>query len=338
MIQKNWSELIKPTQLDVRPGNEPSRQATLLAEPLERGFGLTLGNALRRVLMSSLQGAAITSVQIDNVLHEFSSVAGVREDVTDIVLNLKGIAIRMDVEGPKRLTINVQGPAMVTARDISESADIEILNKDHVICHLDDGAEVYMELTVNTGNGYVPAEKNKPEDSPIGLIPIDAIYSPVKKVSYDVQPTREGQVLDYDKLTMKIETDGSLTPEDAVAYAARILQDQLSIFVNFDEPESAGRQDDEDGLEFNPLLLKKVDELELSVRSANCLKNDNIVYIGDLIQKTEAEMLRTPNFGRKSLNEIKEVLSGMGLHLGMDVDDWPPDNIEDLAKKLEDNF
>ena len=338
MIQKNWSELIKPTQLDVRPGNEPSRQATLLAEPLERGFGLTLGNALRRVLMSSLQGAAITSVQIDNVLHEFSSVAGVREDVTDIVLNLKGIAIRMDVEGPKRLTINVQGPAMVTARDISEIADIEILNKDHVICHLDDGAEVYMELTVNTGNGYVPAEKNKPEDSPIGLIPIDAIYSPVKKVSYDVQPTREGQVLDYDKLTMKIETDGSLTPEDAVAYAARILQDQLSIFVNFDEPESAGRQDDEDGLEFNPLLLKKVDELELSVRSANCLKNDNIVYIGDLIQKTEAEMLRTPNFGRKSLNEIKEVLSGMGLHLGMDVDDWPPDNIEDLAKKLEDNF
>ena len=338
MIQKNWSELIKPTQLDVRPGNEPARQATLVAEPLERGFGLTLGNALRRVLMSSLQGAAITSVQIDNVLHEFSSVAGVREDVTDIVLNLKGIAIRMDVEGPKRLTISVKGPAMVTARDISESGDIEILNKDHVICHLDDGAEVYMELTVNTGNGYIPAEKNKPEDSPIGLIPIDAIYSPVKKVSYDVQPTREGQVLDYDKLIMKIETDGSLTPEDAVAYAARILQDQLSIFVNFDEPEAAGRQDDEDGLEFNPLLLKKVDELELSVRSANCLKNDNIVYIGDLIQKTEAEMLRTPNFGRKSLNEIKEVLSGMALHLGMDVDDWPPDNIEDLAKKLEDNF
>ncbi len=338
MIQKNWSELIKPTLLDVRPGNDPVRQATLIAEPLERGFGLTLGNALRRVLMSSLQGAAITSVQIDNVLHEFSSVPGVREDVTDIVLNLKGIAIRMEVEGPKRLAINVKGPAMVTAREISEIADIEILNKDHVICHLDDGAEVNMELTVNTGNGYVPAEKNKPEDSPIGLIPIDAIYSPVKKVSYDVQPTREGQILDYDKLTMKIETDGSITPDDAVAYAARILQDQLSIFVNFDEPESAGRQEDEDGLEFNPLLLKKVDELELSVRSANCLKNDNIVYIGDLIQKTEAEMLRTPNFGRKSLNEIKEVLSGMGLHLGMDVDDWPPDNIEDLAKKLEDNF
>ena len=338
MIHKNWQELIKPAQLDVRPGNDPARQATVVAEPLERGFGLTLGNALRRVLLSSLHGAAITAIQIDNVLHEFSSVAGVREDVTDIVLNLKGVALRMDIDGPKRLSISAKGPGVVTAGDISESAGIEVLNKEHVICHLDDGADLYMELTVNVGKGYVPADKNRPEDAPIGLIPIDAIYSPVKKVSYEVQPTREGQVLDYDKLTMKVETDGSLSPDDAVAYAARILQDQLSIFVNFDEPESATRSDLEDGLEFNPLLLKKVDELELSVRSANCLKNDNIVYIGDLIQKTEAEMLRTPNFGRKSLNEIKEVLTGMGLHLGMDVEDWPPENIEDLAKRFEDHF
>ncbi|MEO0380614.1 MAG: DNA-directed RNA polymerase subunit alpha [Pseudomonadota bacterium] len=338
MIHKNWAELIKPQQLEVKPGNEPARQATVVAEPLERGFGLTLGNAVRRVLMSSLQGAAITSVQIDNVLHEFSSIAGVREDVTDVILNLKQVSLRMEVEGPKRLSISAKGPGVVTAGDISESAGIEVLNRDLVICHLDDGADVFMELTVNTGKGYVSAEKNKPEDAPIGLIPIDAIYSPVKKVSYDVQPTREGQVLDYDKLTMKVETDGSITPDDAVAFAARILQDQLGIFVNFDEPESASRADDDDGLEFNPLLLKKVDELELSVRSANCLKNDNIVYIGDLIQKTEAEMLRTPNFGRKSLNEIKEVLSGMGLHLGMDVEDWPPDNIEDLAKTFEDHF
>ncbi|MFO7854012.1 DNA-directed RNA polymerase subunit alpha [Rhodosalinus sp.] len=338
MIHKNWSDLIKPNALDVKPGDEPARKATLVAEPLERGFGLTLGNALRRVLLSSLQGAAITSVQIDNVLHEFSSVAGVREDVTDVILNLKGVALRMEVEGPKRLSISAKGPGVVTAGDISESAGIEILNRDHVICHLDEGADIYMELTVNTGKGYVPADKNKPEDAPIGLIPIDAIYSPVKKVSYEVTPTREGQVLDYDKLTMKVETDGAITPDDAVAYAARILQDQLSIFVNFEEPEGSGRESDEDGLEFNPLLLKKVDELELSVRSANCLKNDNIVYIGDLIQKTEAEMLRTPNFGRKSLNEIKEVLSGMGLHLGMEVEDWPPDNIEDLAKKYEENF
>ena len=338
MIHKNWAELIKPTQLDIKPGNDPARKATVIAEPLERGFGLTMGNALRRVLMSSLQGAAITSVQIDNVLHEFSSIAGVREDVTDVVLNLKGVSIRMEVEGPKRLSVSARGPAVVTAGDISDSAGIEILNREHVICHLDDGAELFMELTVNTGKGYVSADKNKPEDAPIGLVPIDAIFSPVKKVSYDVQPTREGQVLDYDKLTMKVETDGSISPDDAVAFAARILQDQLGIFVNFDEPESARAQDDEDELEFNPLLLKKVDELELSVRSANCLKNDNIVYIGDLIQKTEAEMLRTPNFGRKSLNEIKEVLSGMGLHLGMDIVDWPPENIEDLAKKFEDAF
>ena len=338
MILKNWQELIKPTQLVVKPGADAMRSATVVAEPLERGFGLTLGNALRRVLLSSLQGAAITSVQIDNVLHEFSSIAGVREDVTDVVLNLKGVAIRMDVEGTKRLSISARGPAVVTAGDISESAGIEILNREHVICHLDDGANLFMELTVATGKGYVSADKNRPEDAPIGLIPVDAIYSPVKRVSYDVQPTREGQVLDYDKLTMKVETDGSLTPEDAVAYAARILQDQLSIFVNFDEPETAGAKDDEDDLEFNPLLLKKVDELELSVRSANCLKNDNIVYIGDLIQKTEAEMLRTPNFGRKSLNEIKEVLTSMGLHLGMDIVDWPPENIEELAKKYEDHF
>ncbi|RED17854.1 DNA-directed RNA polymerase subunit alpha [Pontivivens insulae] len=338
MIHKNWQTLIRPQSLDIKPGKDPRRQATAVAEPLERGFGLTLGNALRRVLLSSLQGAAITSVQIDGVLHEFSSVAGVREDVTDIVLNLKGVALSMEVEGPKRVSISAKGPGVVTAADISESAGIEVLNKDHVICHLDDGASVYMELTVETGKGYVAADKNRPEDAPIGLISVDALYSPVRKVSYKVEPTREGQVLDYDKLTLTLETDGSVTPEDAIAYAARILQDQLNVFVNFDEPEAARGVEEEDDLEFNPLLLKKVDELELSVRSANCLKNDNIVYIGDLIQKTEAEMLRTPNFGRKSLNEIKEVLTGMGLHLGMDIVDWPPENIEDLAKKFEDQF
>ena len=338
MIHKNWQELIRPAQLDIKPGADPMRQATAVAEPLERGFGLTLGNALRRVLLSSLQGAAITSVQIDNVLHEFSSVAGVREDVTDIVLNLKGVAVSMEVEGSKRVSVSAKGPGVVTAGDISESNGITILNRDHVICHLDDGASLFMEMTVESGKGYVAADKNRPEDAPIGLIPIDAIFSPITKVSYEVTPTREGQVLDYGKLTLKVDTDGSVTPEDAIAYAARILQDQLQVFVNFDEPEAAGRADEDDDLEFNPLLLKKVDELELSVRSANCLKNDNIVYIGDLIQKTEAEMLRTPNFGRKSLNEIKEVLTAMGLHLGMDILDWPPDNIEELAKKYVDHF
>ncbi|MEL6264510.1 MAG: DNA-directed RNA polymerase subunit alpha, partial [Pseudomonadota bacterium] len=308
------------------------------AEPLERGFGLTLGNALRRVLLSSLQGAAVTAVQIDGVLHEFSSVAGVREDVTDIVLNLKGLAVKMEGEGPKRLQLSATGPGPVTASDIAPVAGVEIINREHVICHLDEGAAVHMEITVDTGKGYVAADRNRPEDAPIGLIPVDAIYSPVRRASYKVDPTREGQVLDYDRLSITVETDGTLSPEDSLAFAARILQDQLQTFINFEEPKEAGRYDADDELEFNPLLLKKVDELELSVRSANCLKNDNIVYIGDLIQKTEAEMLRTPNFGRKSLNEIKEVLTTMGLHLGMDVPQWPPENIEDLAKKFEDHY
>ncbi len=338
MIHKNWQELIRPHGLDIEPGADPDRVANAVAEPLERGFGLTLGNALRRVLLSSLQGAAVNAVQIDGVLHEFSSVPGVREDVTDIVLNLKGLAVRMDVEGDKRLQLNATGPGVVTAANITEIMGVEIINKGHVICHLDEGASVHMELTVGTGKGYVAADKNRPEDAPIGFVPVDALYSPVKRVSYKVSPTREGQVLDYDKLSMTVETDGTLSPEDALAFAARILQDQLQTFINFEEPKDAAGADEDEGLEFNPLLLKKVDELELSVRSANCLKNDNIVYIGDLIQKTEAEMLRTPNFGRKSLNEIKEVLTTMGLHLGMDVPDWPPDNIEDLAKKFEDQF
>ena len=261
MIHKNWAELIKPTQLDVKPGNDAGRQATVVAEPLERGFGLTLGNALRRVLMSSLQGAAITSVQIDNVLHEFSSVAGVREDVTDIVLNLKGVSLRMEVEGPKRLSINAKGPGIVTAGDISDSAGIEVLNREHVICHLDDGADVYMELTVNTGKGYVAADKNKPEDAPIGMMAVDAIYSPVKKVSYDVQPTREGQVLDYDKLTMEIETDGSVTPESALAYASKILKNQMDIFINFNEERAEPEQEDEDAIN-NTLLNGKATLVE----------------------------------------------------------------------------
>ncbi len=338
MIEKNWKELIRPAGLTVEAGADPDREATIVAEPLERGFGLTLGNALRRVLLSSLQGAAITSIQIDGVLHEFSSVAGVREDVTDIVLNVKGVALRMDVEGPKRLTLRAKGPGPVTAGDIQDVGGVEILNPDHLICHLDSGAQLHMELLAETGKGYVAADKARPEDAPIGMISVDALFSPVKRVSYKVEPTREGQVLDYDKLSLQLETDGSLKPDDAVAYAARILQDQLQSFINFEEPTEDRRVEETSSLEFNPLLLKKVDELELSVRSANCLKNDNIVYIGDLIQKTEAEMLRTPNFGRKSLNEIKEVLTNMGLHLGMEVAEWPPENIEELAKKFEDQF
>ena len=349
----NWQELKKPNSLDVKPGTDPKRRATFVAEPLERGFGLTLGNALRRVLLSSLQGAAVTSIKIEGVLHEFSSLTGVREDVTDIVLNVKQIALRMQGEGPKRLQLIATGPAEVTAGQIGTTGDIEVMNPDLVICHLDDGATLNMELTAEIGKGYVPAVNNRPVDAPIGLVPVDALYSPVRQVAYKVENTRVGQELDFDKLTITVETDGTLSPDDAIAYAARILQDQLQLFVHFDEgqmvsvPSSSGASVpmpmgggdiEQDANQLNRYLLKKVDELELSVRSANCLKNDNIIYIGDLVQKTEAEMLRTPNFGRKSLNEIKEVLSSMGLRLGMEIPGWPPENIEEMAKKLEQEY
>jgi DNA-directed RNA polymerase subunit alpha len=330
--------LIRPEKLGVEVGPDVQRSATIVAEPLERGFGMTLGNALRRVLLSSLQGAAVTGLRIDGVLHEFSSIQGVREDVTDLVLNVKQLAIRMQGEGPKRLALTAEGPGEVTAGQIQTTGDIEIANPDLVICTLDDGAKLSMELVVGTGKGYVPASQNRPEDAPIGLIPVDAIYSPVRRVAYRVEPTRVGQVTDYDKLVLTVETDGTVAPEDAVALAARILQDQLQLFINFDEPRERKVEEERDDLPFNRNLLRKVDELELSVRSANCLKNDNIVYIGDLVQKSEQEMLRTPNFGRKSLNEIKEVLTSMGLGLGMTVTGWPPENIEDLAKKLEEPF
>lgn len=338
VIQKNWQELIKPNGLTIESGADPLRKAKLVVEPLERGYGNTLGNGLRRVLLSSLQGGAITSIQIEGVLHEFSSVPGVREDVTDMVLNIKQLPVRVTSDGTKRLHLTATGPGEVKASQIGEVADVDILDKELVLCHLDEGATLNMELMASSGKGYVPAERNRPEDAPIGLIPVDALYSPVKKVSYKVEATREGQVLDYDKLTMEVETDGTVTPEDAIAFAARILQDQLAVFVSFDEPEETAKPEEDDEPAFNRQLLRKVDELELSVRSANCLKNDNIVYIGDLVQKTEAEMLRTPNFGRKSLNEIKEVLSTMGLRLGMELPAWPPENIEELAKKLEQEY
>ena len=338
MIERNWNELIRPEKPQIEAGADGARRARLIAEPLERGFGVTLGNALRRVLLSSLQGAAVTAIQIDGVVHEFSSMEGVREDVVDIVLNIKQLALRMHAEGPKRMTLRATGPGPVTAAQIEAPSDIEILNPQHVLLTLDDGASVRIEFTVQNGKGYVPSERNRPEDAPIGLIAVDALYSPVKRVAYRVEPTRQGQSLDYDKLIMEVETNGAVSPVDAVAYAARILQDQLQVFITFEEPKKKLEGEAKPDLPFNPALLKKVDELELSVRSANCLKNDNIVYIGDLIQKTEAEMLRTPNFGRKSLNEIKEVLTNMGLHLGMDVPNWPPENIEELAKKFEDQI
>jgi DNA-directed RNA polymerase subunit alpha len=338
VIQKNWQALIKPKQLKIEPGEDPKRVATVVAEPLERGFGLTLGNALRRVLLSSLRGTAVTSIQIEGVLHEFSSIPGVLEDVTDIVLNVKNIELRMYGDEPKRMRLRATGPGEARAGMIETGHDIEIMNPDLVICTLDSGAKIVMELTVETGKGYVPATQNRPEDAPIGLIPVDSLFSPVRKVSYRVENTRVGQVTDYDSLSLRVETNGTLSPEDAVALAARTLQDQLQLFINFEEPRTAVEEQRPSELPFNKNLLRKVDELELSVRSANCLKNDNIVYIGDLVQKSEAEMLRTPNFGRKSLNEIKEVLAHMGLHLGMEITNWPPENIEELAKRLDEPY
>ena len=338
MIEKNWQELQKPDQISVKSSEYNPRQAVITVSPLERGFGITLGNSLRRILLSSLQGAAITAVQIQGVVHEFSSIPGVREDVTDLILNVKGVSVSMEQEGARKVRLSAEGPLAVTAGMISESAGIEIMNPDHVICHLDKGASLSMELTVETGKGYVPASQNRSEDTPIGLIPVDAIFSPIRQVAYKVENERVGQITDYDKLLLTIETDGSITPEDAVAFAARIMQDQLQPFINFEEPQLEAAADEVEELPFNRNLLRKVDELELSVRSANCLKNDNIVYIGDLVQKTEGEMLRTPNFGRKSLNEIKEVLKVMNLELGMDVENWPPENIEDLAKRLDEPF
>jgi len=339
MLQENWQELKKPNKIEIIPSTkDPRRVATIVAEPLERGFGLTLGNAMRRVLLSSLRGAAVTNIQIGNVLHEFASVPGVREDVTDIILNIKALAVRMHVEGPKRIMLKATGPGEVRASQIETTADIEIMNPDLIICHLDRDAEINIEFTINNGKGYVPAAMNRPEGAPIGLIAVDSLYSPVRKVSYKVENARVGQQTDFDKLIMQVETNGAVTAEDAVAISARILQDQLSMFVNFEEPKEVVRPKEETLAGFNRNLLRKVDELELSVRSANCLKNDNIVYIGDLVQKSEAEMLRTPNFGRKSLNEIKEVLSNMGLHLGMEVTGWPPENVEELARRIEDPF
>lgn len=328
MIEQHWTTLHRPEKPDVRPGNDPKRFATMTIEPLERGFGMTLGNALRRVLLSSLRGAAVTEVKIDGVPHEFYSITGVREDVTDIVLNVKRLAIRMSVEGPRRLTLQVKGPKAVTAADIEEVNGIEILNKKHPICHLDEGVDFHMQITVNTGKGYQPASQERSEATPVDAIEVDAIYTPVRRVSYRVEQTREGQVLDFDKLILEVETNGAIKPEDAVAYAARIIQDQMSVFVNFEESAMAARRTATVELAQDPRLRRRIDELELGVRSLNTLKNENIVYIGDLLQKTEREMMMMPNFGKKSLDEIKSALGQMGLLLGTEVPGWPPEDLE----------
>lgn len=319
MIEKNWGTLIKPKKLKITVDENNPNQAKLVAEPLEKGFGLTLGTALRRVLLSSLQGCAPIYIKIDGVQHEFSSLSGVREDVTDIVLNLKGVYFKALTEGQHKATLKVKGPAVVTAGMIETSGGVEVMNKDAEICTLDDGANLDMEITLSTGRGYVPASAHA-EDLPLGVIPVDSIFSPILNVATEVSETRVGQSTDYDKLEMTVKTNGSVSPEDAIALAARILTDQLVVFINFEDPAQINAPTEEekakDALPFDPKLLKHVDELELSVRANNCLKNDKINWLGELVQKTEADMLKTPNFGRKSLNEIKVQLEAMGLSLG----------------------
>jgi DNA-directed RNA polymerase subunit alpha len=324
MFQRNWKQLIKPRRIEIDSDSASAEYGKFVAEPLERGFGTTLGNALRRILLSSLQGAAITSVRIDGVQHEFSAVNGVVEDVTDIVLNLKEVRLRASSSEQRTLILEEKGPKKVYAGDIRPDGYVDVLNREHYICELSENASIRLEMTVRMGKGYVSAERNLEENSPIGTIPIDAIFSPVRKVNFTVKNARVGQQTDYDRLELEVWSDGSVLPADAVAYAAKILKDQLTVFINFDEEaelpeESSALGDDES----NEHYYKPVEELELSVRAFNCLKNAEIRYIGELVQKTEQEMLKTKNFGKKSLNEIKDVLYSMGLSLGMKVDFQP---------------
>jgi DNA-directed RNA polymerase subunit alpha len=334
LIAQNWRQLIRPRRLETEAESATPRYGRFWCEPLERGFGVTLGNALRRVLLSSLSGAAITSVRINGVLHEFSTIPGVMEDVADVILNLKEVRLRMHVPGPRTLRVHRSGAGAITAADlVADDSSVEALNPDHRVMSTNGEADVEIELTVGTGKGYRPAEKNKTEEMPIGTIPIDSIFSPVTKVNYTVTPARVGRETDFDRLNLEVWTDGAVSPADAVAYAAKILKDQLTIFINFEEPTEASVAGIEEPEPLNPNLFRSVDELELSVRSANCLQNANIRYIGELVQRTEGEMLKTKNFGRKSLNEIKDVLKSMGLSLGMTLDNFPVR--KDLEKMRE---
>jgi DNA-directed RNA polymerase subunit alpha len=338
-MYKNWRDLIKPKRLQIESDTLTDTYGKFYAEPFERGFGTTLGNSLRRVLLSSLQGGAITSVRIKGVLHEFSTIPGVTEDVTDVILNLKGVLIKLHGQESRNVRIVKKGAGVVTAGDIITDSHVEILNPDHHIATCSKEADLEMDMVVAMGKGYVPAERNRDEKAPVGTIPIDAIFSPIKKVNFNVTNARVGQITDYDKLNLEVTTDGSVRPDDAVAYAAKILKEQLQIFINFDEniepsEEAAG----EDTRKINENLYRSVDELELSVRSANCLKNANIRLIGDLVQRSEAEMLKTQNFGRKSLNEIKDILAEMGLTLGMKLENFPdPEYLKMIQKGSEED-
>ena len=324
LMVKNWQDLIRPRRIVVEP-DLSAGYGKFECAPLERGFGLTLGNALRRVLLSSLTGSAITAVRIEGIQHEFTTIPGVVEDVTDLVLNLKEVRLRMNSAGPKEVKISKKGPGSVTVADF-ESPDqtVEFLNHDHHIATLSDDAEFELTATVSLGKGFVLAERNASEEQPVGTVPIDSNYSPVRKVNYTVTNARVGQETDYDRLTLELWTDGSVAPADALAFAAKILKDQLSIFINFEEDVERAVAEDRAAVKLNDVLLRPVDELELSVRSANCLQNAEIKYIGELVQRTESEMLKTKNFGRKSLNELKKILDELGLDFGMAIEQFPP--------------
>jgi DNA-directed RNA polymerase subunit alpha len=322
-MQKNWRELIKPKKLEVDNASLTDNYGKFTIEPLERGFGTTLGNSLRRILMSSLRGAAITRVKVEGVLHEFSSIPGIKEDVSDIILNLKLVKLKVATDELTTLKVKLQGPCDFTAADIETESNVEILNKDLLIATLSKDASIDCELTVETGKGYVPAHKTDEIDDAVGVIPIDAVFNPVTRVNFEVSDARVGQRTDYDKLIIEIWTTGSIDPQSAVAVAAKILKDQLSIFITFEETDEVAEEQKEERQALNENLFKTVDELELSVRSANCLKNANIKFIGEMVKKTDQEMLKTKNFGRKSLNEIKELLHAMGLDFGMKVEGFP---------------
>lgn len=327
-MYRNWRDLIRPREVKIDLRSKTSTYAKFVCEPLERGYGMTVGNALRRILISSIMGAAVTKVKLDGALHEFTSLPDVKEDVIEIVLNLKELRLKLHGYEPRVCTIDVQGPAKVTAADIKHDDHVVVLDPNHHIATVSENGHLRLELTIEAGRGYVPAEENKDEEDPIGVIPVDALFSPIVKVNYSITNARVGQRTDYDKLVLEVWTDGSVAPEDAVAFAAKILKDQLTIFINFDESLEPEESYAEEEPEFNEHLLVPVNELELSVRSFNCLQNAGIKFIGDLVQKTEQEMLKTKNFGRKSLKEIKELLRDRGLELGMKLDNWPPKDLQ----------
>ncbi|MCX5811090.1 MAG: DNA-directed RNA polymerase subunit alpha [Proteobacteria bacterium] len=339
MFEKNWQELIRPTKIEIE--KKESNYVKFSSEPFERGYGVTIGNSLRRTLLSSIMGGAITSVWIDGIDHEFSTIRGVKEDVTEIILNLKKVILRISDDKPKELKIDIAEKKEVRARDIIHDSGVEIMNPDHYIAVLSDEARLYMTMKARIGRGYVRGELNYDENEPIGTIPIDAVFSPIRKVSYNVTPARVGERTDYDKLTMEIWTNGSVDPLDALSFAAKILKEQMRIFINFEDIEDIIIADGKliEKQDFNENMYRSVEELELSVRSANCLKNADIKYIGELVQKTEQEILTTKNFGRKSLNEIKEILSYMGLRLGIKLESFPSrDDLDKMALKRKDHI